>query len=93
MHNSTRSRNCEKGAQRSSIDALYSLFTMAAPNHADRLASDSLLNLRDILKQEGRLVAVYEKALCLLLEIVKQFYFKIIESDIVADLVRWLRQV
>lgn len=66
---------------------------MAAPNHADRLASDSLLNLRDILKQEGRLVAVYEKALCLLLEIVKQFYFKIIESDIVADLVRWLRQV
>ena len=93
MHNSTRSRKGEKGAQQSGLDALYSLF-MAAPDHADRLVSDSLPNLREILRQEGRVVAVYKKALCLLLEMVKQqFHSEIIESDIVADLVKWSRQV
>ena len=67
---------------------------MAAPDHADRLVSDSLPNLREILRQEGRVVAVYKKALCLLLEMVKQqFHSEIIESDIVADLVKWSRQV
>ena len=67
---------------------------MAAPDHADRLVSDSLPNLRDILRQDGQVVGVYEKALYLLLEMVKQSpHFVIIESNIVADLVSWLRQV
>ena len=93
MHNSTRSRNGEKGAQQSSLDALHSLF-MAAPDHADRLVSDSLSSLRDILKQEGQAVGVYEKALCLLLEMVKHSsHSVIIKSDIVVNLVKWLRQV
>ena len=93
MHNSTRPRNGEKKAQESSLDALYSLF-MAAPDHADRLVSDSLFNLRDILRQEGQVVAVYEKALLFLLEIVKQSsHSVIIKSDIVVNLVKWLRQV
>jgi hypothetical protein len=93
LHNSTRSRNGEKRAQQSSLDALYSLF-MAAPDHADRLVSDSLPNLRDILRQEGQVLDVYGKALYLLLEIVKQSpHFVIIKSGIVVDFVRWLRQV
>ena len=93
MHNSTRSRNGEKGAQQSSLDALYSLF-MAAPDYADRLVRDSLPNLRDILRQEGQVVGVYGKALCLLLEIVKQSpHSAIIKSHIVVDLVKWLRKV
>ena len=93
MQNSTKSRNGEKRAQQSSLDALYSLF-MAAPDYADRLVNDSLPNLRDILRQEGQVVGVYEKALCLLLEIVKQSpHFVIIKSGIVVDFVRWLRQV
>ena len=67
---------------------------MAAPDHADRLVSDSLFNLRDILRQEGQVVAVYEKALLFLLEIVKQSsHSVIIKSDIVVNLVKWLRQV
>ena len=93
MHNSTRSRNGEKRAQQSSLDALYSLF-MAAPDHADRLVIDSLPNLRDILRQEGQVVDVYEKALYLLLEIVRQSpQSVIIRSGIVVDFVKWLRQV
>ena len=80
-------------AQQSSLDALYSLF-MAAPDHADRLVIDSLPNLRDILRQDGLVVDVYEKALYLLLEIVKQSpHSVIIRSEIVVDFVRWLRQV
>ena len=67
---------------------------MAAPDHADRLVSDSLPNLRDILRQEGQVVGVYEKALCLLVEIVKQSpHSVVIKSDIVVYLVMWLRQV
>ena len=93
LHNSIRSRNGEMRAQQSSLDALYSLF-MAAPDHADRLVIDSLPNLRDILRQDGLVVDVYEKALYLLLEIVKQSpHSVIIRSDIVVDFVRWLRQV
>ena len=93
MRNSTRPRNGEKRAQQSSLDALYSLFK-AAPDHADRLVIDSLPNLRDILRQDGLVVDVYEKALYLLLEIVKQSpHSVIIRSDIVVDFVRWLRQV
>jgi hypothetical protein len=67
---------------------------MAAPDHANRLVSDSLPNLRGILRQEGQVVDVYEKAFLLLLEIVKQSsHSVIIKSDIVVDLVKWLRQV
>lgn len=89
MRNSARPRNGEKGA--SGLDALYSLF-MAAPDCADRLVSDSLHNLRDILRREGQVVGVYQKALRLLLEIVKQSTQSvIIKSDIVVDLVGWLR--
>jgi hypothetical protein len=67
---------------------------MAAPDNADRLVRDSLPNLRGILRQEGQIVGVYEKALCLLLEIVRQSpHSAIIKSGIVVDLVRWLRQV
>ena len=65
---------------------------MAAPDHADRLVSDSLPNLRGILRQEGQVVEVYKKALHLLLEIVKQSpHSVIIKSKIVVDLVGWLR--
>ena len=93
MRNSTGLRNGEKRAQQSSLDALYSLF-MAAPDHADRLVSDSLPNLRDILRQEGQVVGVYQNAFYLLLEIVKQSpHSVIIKSDIVVVLVGWLRQV
>ena len=82
----------KKRAQQSSLDALYSLFT-AAPDHADRLVRDSLPNLRGILRQEGQVVGVYEKALRLL-EIVRQSpHSVIIKSGIVVDLVGWLRQV
>ena len=67
---------------------------MAAPDHADRLVIDSLPNLRDILRQEGQVVDVYEKALYLLLEIVRQSpQSVIIRSGIVVDFVKWLRQV
>jgi hypothetical protein len=67
---------------------------MAAPDHADRLVSDSLPNLREILREEGQVLGVYEDSLYLLLEIVKQLpHPVIIKSDIVVDLVRWLRQV
>jgi hypothetical protein len=67
---------------------------MAAPDHADRLVSDSLPNLREILREEGQVLSVYEDSLYLLLEIVKQLpHPVIIKSDIVVDLVRWLRQV
>ena len=93
MQNSTKSRKGEKGTQLSSLDALYSLF-IAAPDYADRLVSESLPSLRDILRQEGQVVDVYEKTLCLLLEMSKQSpHSAIIKSGIVADLVRWLRQV
>lgn len=93
MRNSTRPRNGEKRARQSSLDALYSLLK-AAPDNADRLVSDSLPNLRGILREEGQVVGVYEKALCLLFEIVRQSpHSVIIKSDIVVDLVSWLRQV
>ena len=93
LRNSTRFRKGEKRAQESSLDALYSLF-MAAPDHADRFVSDSLPNLRGILKEEGKAEGVYEKALDLLLEIVKQSpHAVIIKSGIVVDIVKWLRQV
>ena len=67
---------------------------MTAPDRSDRLVSDSLPNLRDILRQEGQAVDIYEKTLGLLLEIVKQSsHSVIIKSNIVADLVEWLKQV
>ena len=67
---------------------------MTAPDRSDRLVSDSLPNLRDILRQEGQGVDIYEKTLCLLLEIVKQSsHSVIVKSNIVVDLVKWLRQV
>ena len=67
---------------------------MAAPDYADRLVSDSLPNLCDILALEGEVVGVYERALYLLLEIVKQSpHSAIIKSGIVIELVNWLRQV
>jgi hypothetical protein len=67
---------------------------MAAPDHADRLVSSALPCLRDILRQEDQVIDVYERALYLLLEIVKQSpHSVIIMSGIVVDFVRWLRQV
>ena len=93
LHVSTSFRNGENGAQQSSLDALYSLF-MTAPDHADSLVSDSLPNLCNILRQEDHVLGVYERALYLLLEVVKRSpHSAIIKSDIVVDLVKWLRQV
>ena len=88
----------EKSAQLSSLDELYSFFKLflTAPNsgYLRLLISESLPSLRDILRQEGQVVDVYEKTLCLLLEMSKQSpHSAIIKSGIVADLVRWLRQV
>jgi hypothetical protein len=84
-------RHGEKAAQQSSLDALYSLF-MAAPNHADRLVTDSLKALCHILEKEGQVLGVYFNALRLLVQIVKQSsHSPVIESGIVDDIVRWLR--
>ena len=84
-------RHGESEAQQSSLDALYSLF-MAAPNHADRLVTDSMEALCAILEKEGQVLGVYVNALRLLVEIVKQSdHTPVIESGIVVDLVKWLR--
>ena len=69
---------------------------MAAPDHNDRLVSDSLSNLCDILIKEGQVVGVYEKALFLVLEMVKHSSHSVIiksDSDIMVNLVKCLRQV
>lgn len=83
--------NGEKGAQQSSLRALYTLF-MAAPDHAEQLVKDSLPALCDILEQEDLFLAVYTSSFRLLTEIVKQSpHSAIIESGIVEYLVRWSR--
>lgn len=65
---------------------------MAAPNYADRLVTDSLQALCEILEKEGQALGVYVNALHLLVEIVKQSsHSPVIQSGIVDDLVRWLR--
>ena len=91
MRSSTEPRNGEKSAQQSSLDALVSLFK-AAPDHAGRLVADSLPALCDIFEQEGEVLGVYVSAFGLLLEIVQQSpHTPVIKSDILVDLVRWLR--
>jgi len=83
--------NGEKGAQQSSLRALYTLF-MVAPDHAEQLVEDSLPALRDILEQEDLSLGVYTSAFRLLTEIVKQSpHSTIIKSGIVVYLVRWSR--
>ena len=64
---------------------------MAAPDHADRLVTDSLPTLCDILKKEDGVLGVYVKSLCLLCEIVKSSHSAVVKSGIVVDLVRRLR--
>ena len=91
MRNSTEPRNGEKGAQKSSLDALYSLFR-AAPDSADRLVTEALPGLRDIFEDEGQALDVCFSALNLLLEIVLQSsHSPVIENCILDCLVRWLR--
>jgi hypothetical protein len=79
----------------SDLDALYHLFT-TAPDYAerDRLVNQSLPTLHEILTQDDQDLGVYEKTLCILLEMVKQSpHSAIIKSPIVVDCVRWMRQV
>lgn len=91
MRNSTEPRNGEKGAQKSSLDALYALF-MAAPDQASRLVTEALPALCDIFDDDGQVLNVCVSALSLLLEIVQQSSLTpVIESGILVNLVRWLR--
>ncbi|KAG6832805.1 hypothetical protein H0H92_009424 [Tricholoma furcatifolium] len=82
--------NGEKGAQQSSLQALFSLFT-AAPDYAEQLVVDCLPALQNLLKEDDLSLPIYFGALRLLAEIThKSFHSAIVESGIVGDLVRWL---
>jgi hypothetical protein len=83
----------EKGAQESSLDALCALF-QAAPDHAERLVKDSLPALRDVLGKEDLALGVHRKAFNLLFKIVQQSpHSPVVNSGIIAYVVRWLRSV
>ncbi|RDB26380.1 hypothetical protein Hypma_006519 [Hypsizygus marmoreus] len=82
--------NGEKGAQQYSLDALYVLF-LAAPDHAERLVTDSLPALCHILHHDDLSLVVYTSALRLLLEVARQSsHTTIIESGMAEHLVKWL---
>ena len=67
---------------------------MAAPDHAGRLVEDSLPSLRIILREEDVALGVHLRAFRLLLKIVQHSpHSPVIDSGIVAHVVRWLRCV
>lgn len=81
----------ERGAQESSLEALCTLF-MAAPDNAGRLVADVLPSLCDILREEDVALGVHLKAFRLLLSIIQHSpHSPVIDSGIVAHVVRWLR--
>ncbi|KDR80999.1 hypothetical protein GALMADRAFT_222596 [Galerina marginata CBS 339.88] len=79
-----------RGTQQESLHALCTLF-LAAPDHAERLVTESLPALCDILDSEGLVIEVYNESLHLLHEIVQQSpHPPIIKSGIVLYMVKWL---
>lgn len=85
--------NGEKGAQEASLEALCALF-QAAPDHAERLVKESLPALCYVLGKEDLALGVRHKAFHLLFKIVQQSpHSPVVNSGIVAYVVRWLRSV